>query len=181
MSYQETKPGYTNKIPRQSNSLRCGSSQMKTHPLNSKDTEVLPNKMIACFLAKFRDVAAIPLDDRKTVTADWYANHCLPKVFQAWCKWRPQTCVHGLLLHHDNASEHTAAVTPDCLAAIDVQMVTHPPYSPYLAPCGCFFIFCQKAAEGKAVSDRQRCPSILRERHFGHTPVNAVGCHRQLV
>ena len=38
-------------------------------------------------LRKF-DVATIPFEERKTVTADWYVNHCIPKVFQAWCKRR---------------------------------------------------------------------------------------------
>ena len=36
-------------------------------------------------------------------------------------------------------------------------------------------------ADGQAVSERRRCPSFHRGRHFGHTPVNVVGCHRQLV
>ena len=75
---------------------------------------------------------------RKTVTADWYVNHCLPKVFQAWCTWRHRTGVRGLLLHHDNASAHTAAVTLDFLAASNVQLATHPSYSPDLAPCDWF-------------------------------------------
>ena len=73
-------------------------------------------QMIACFFAKFGHVATIPLEDRKTVSADWYVNHCLLKVFQAWCKRRPRTGVRGLLLHHDNASPRTAAVTLDFLA-----------------------------------------------------------------
>ena len=95
--------------------------------------------MIACFFAKFGHVVTIPLEDRKTVTADWYVNHCLPTIFQAWCKRRPLTGVLGLPLHHDNASAHTAAVTLDYLAARDVQLVTHPPYySPDLAPCDWF-------------------------------------------
>ena len=37
------------------------------------------------------------------------------------------------------------------------------------------------AADGKAVPERRSCPSIHRGRHFGHIPVNVVGCHRQLV
>ena len=90
--------------------------------------------MIACFFAKFGHVATIPLEDRKTVTADWYVNHCLPKVFQACCKWRPRTGVRGRLLHHDNASAHTAAVTLDFLVVNDVQLVTHQPYSPDWPP-----------------------------------------------
>ena len=74
------------------------------------------------------------------VTADWYVSHCLPKIFQAWCKRRPRTDVRGLLFHHDNASMHTAAVTLDFLAASDVQLVIHPPYSPDVAPCDWFLL-----------------------------------------
>ena len=94
--------------------------------------------MIACSFADFGHVATILLEDRKTVTFDWYVSHCLPKVFQAWCKWRPRTGVCGLLFHHDNASAHTAAVTLDFLAPKDVPLVTHSPYSPDLAPCDWF-------------------------------------------
>ena len=135
-------------------------------------------QMIACFFAKIGHVTTIRLEDRKTVTADWYVNHCLPKIFQAWCKRHPRMGVCGLLLHHDNASAHTAAVTLDCQAVNNVQLVTHPPYSPDLAPCDWFlFLSVKKADEGKAVLE----PSAHRGRHFGHTPVNVVGCHRQLV
>ena len=95
-------------------------------------------QMIACFFANFGLVSTIPLEDRKTVTADCYVNHCLPKIFQAWCKQRPQTSVRGLLLPHDNASVDTAAVTLDILDADDVQLATQPPYSPDLAPCDWF-------------------------------------------
>ena len=85
------------------------------------------------------------------------------------------------LLHHDNASANTAAVTLDFLAASDVQLATHPPYSPDLAPVTGFCSLPPKAAEGKSVSVRRRCPSIFRGRHFGHTQSTLVGCHRQLV
>ena len=62
----------------------------------------------------------------------------MPKVFQAWCTRRSRTSVRGLLLHHDNASAHTAAVTLDFLATSNLQLVTHPPYSPDLATCDWF-------------------------------------------
>ena len=35
-------------------------------------------QMTAYFILKFGYVTTIPLEDRKTVTADWYVNHCLP-------------------------------------------------------------------------------------------------------
>ena len=107
-------------------------------PVKFKRNRSASKHMIDCFFAKFGHVATISLEDRKTVTADWYVNHCLPKVFQAWCTRSSRTGVRGLLLHHDNASAYTAAVTLDFLAASDVQLVTHPPYSPDLAPCDWF-------------------------------------------
>ena len=94
--------------------------------------------MIACFFAKFGHIVTILLEDRKTVAADWYVNHCLPTIFHAWCKRRPRTGVRGLLLHHDNASAHTAAVTLEYLTASDIQLVIPSPYSPDLAPCDWF-------------------------------------------
>ena len=136
--------------------------------------------MIARFICKFGHVATIPLEDRKTVMADWYVNHCLPKIFQAWCKRRPRTSVRALLLDHDNASAYTAVVTLDFLAVSDVQLVTYPSYSPDLALCDWFLFPSVKGSRRKAVSERRRCPSILRGRHFRHTPFNVVRCHRQL-
>ena len=47
------------------------------------------NQMIAFFFAKFGHVVTMPLEERKMVTAEWYVNHCLPKIFQAWCKRCP--------------------------------------------------------------------------------------------
>ena len=93
-----------------------------------------------CFFCKVGPVAIIPLEDRRTVNADWYINHCLPQAFEAWSLRRPKTGIRGLLLHHDNASAHTAAKTLDFLAENSVQLVSHPPYSPDLAPCD-FFLF----------------------------------------
>ena len=107
-------------------------------PMKFKRNRSVAKQMIACFFAKFCHVGTISFDDRKTVTADWYVNHCLPNIFQTWCKRRLRTGVRGLLLHHDNASAYIAAVTLDFLAARDVQLVTHPPYSPDLAPCDWF-------------------------------------------
>ena len=119
-------------------------------PVKFKRNRSASKQMIACFFAKIGHVATISLEDRKTVTADWFVNHCLPKVFEAWCKRRPRKGVRGLLLHHDNASTHTAAVTLDFLAASDVQLVTHPPNSPDLAPCDWFlFPFVKRQLKGK--------------------------------
>ena len=113
-------------------------------PVKFERNRCASKQMIACFFAKFYQVATIPLEDRKTVMADWYVNHCVPKIFQARCKRRPRTGVRGLLLHHDNASVHRAAVTTDFVAANDFQLVIRPPYSPDFAPCDWFLFYSVK-------------------------------------
>ena len=107
-------------------------------PVKFKRNRSDSKQMIACFFAKFGHVATTPIEDRKTVTADWYVNHCLTKIFQAWCKRCSRMCIRGLLLHRESASADTAAVTLDFLVANDFQLVTYPPYSPDLAPCNRF-------------------------------------------
>ena len=96
--------------------------------------------MVAAFFCKTGPVVMIPLEDRRTVNADWYINQCLPKAFDAWRFRCPKTGIRGLLLHHDNASAHTAAATLDFLTQNSVQLVSRPPYSPDLAACD-FFLF----------------------------------------
>ena len=116
----------------------------ETPPVKFKRNRYAFKQTIACFFAKFGHVATIPLEYRRTVTADCYVNHCLPKIFQAWRKRRPRTGIRGLLLHHHNASAHTAAVTLDFVAANDVQLVIRPPYSPDLTPCDWFLFYSVK-------------------------------------
>ena len=71
------------------------------------------------------------------MTADWYVHHCLPQVQQAVRSWRPKS---GITLHHDNAPAHSATAIREFLANKHVQLMSHPPYSPDLAP-GNFFAF----------------------------------------
>ena len=119
-------------------------------PVKFKRNRSASKQMVACFFAKVGHVATIPLEDIKTIMADWYVNHCLPKVFQAWCKRHLRTGVRGLLLHHDNASADTAAVNLDFLATSDVQLVTHPPHLHDLAPCDWFlFLYVKWQLKGK--------------------------------
>ena len=90
---------------------------------------------------------------------DWYVNHTVPKLFQAWCKPRPRTDESCLLLHHDNAREDTTAVTLDFVAASDVHLVTHPLYSPDLAPCDWFMFPSVKWQLKGKISERRNMAS----------------------
>ena len=53
---------------------------------------------------------------------------------------RPTTGVKDVLLHHDNASPHTAKIVKDYLEEQGLQVFPHPPYSPDIAPCD-FWLF----------------------------------------
>ena len=54
-------------------------------------------------------------------------------------KKRPQMAAGDWFFHWDNAPVHTAAIVQDWLAAREVQVLPHPPYSPDLAPADFFF------------------------------------------
>lgn len=94
-------------------------------------------KMVASFVAKSGHVATICLDDRKTVNADWYTTVCLPEVIAERRKNNPK---RRIILHHDNASSHTARRTIEFLAEENIEILDHPPYSPDLSPND-FFTF----------------------------------------
>jgi histone-lysine N-methyltransferase SETMAR len=49
-------------------------------------------------------------------------------------KKRPDLAVENIILHQDNASPHTAAVTQLEIDVLGFQRLSHPPYSPDLAP-----------------------------------------------
>ena len=57
------------------------------------------------------------------------------------------------LLHHDNASAHTAHSIRQFLAEKNITVLDHPPYSPDLAPCD-FFLF-------------PKVKGVLKETRFG--------------
>lgn len=94
-------------------------------------------KMIAAFFGIKGLIAIVPLEDRKTVNSDWYTSICLPIVIAEVRKNNPK---RDIVLHHDNASAHTAKNTNDYLEAKNIKLMSHCPYSPDLAPND-FFLF----------------------------------------
>ena len=80
------------------------------------------------------------LPAKHTVTAAWYTECCLPKVFQTVERLRPKSGIRGMKFHHDNAPAHTAGRIKEFLRQSGLEMIEHPPYSPELAPCD-FWLF----------------------------------------
>ena len=108
-----------------------------TLPLKFKRSRSTSKQMVSSYIAQTGHITTIPLEERRNVTADWYVHQCTPQVLHAVCTRRPKS---GIIVHHDNAPAHTVAVTRDFLASEGVQLMSHPPYSPDLAPCD-FFLF----------------------------------------
>lgn len=121
-------------------------------------------QMVALFFRRQGLVAAVPLEVHKTVTAQWYCEVCLPEVFNKLEEERPTAGLRGILLHHDNAPAHTAAKTLDFLHERGVQLVTHPPYSPDLAPCD-FALFpeLKKHLRGKRFESEKAAVAAMNE------------------
>ena len=94
--------------------------------------------MVATFFSTSGLLATVVLEDQRTVTAKWYTEVWLPQVFSNIQEKRPRTGLRGILLHHDNASSHTANATIMFLENPPVKLMTHPAYSPDLAPCDIF-------------------------------------------
>ncbi|CAH1992034.1 unnamed protein product [Acanthoscelides obtectus] len=93
--------------------------------------------MVATFVSKAAHIATIPLNEQRTVTADWYTTICLPRVITELLKINPE---RRIILHQDIASSHTAQKTRQYLTEESVELLDHPPYSPDLSPND-FFTF----------------------------------------
>nr|XP_015914885.2 histone-lysine N-methyltransferase SETMAR-like [Parasteatoda tepidariorum] len=77
-------------------------------PTMMKRQRALKKVMYAAFFRSTGLIKAIKLEGQKTVTANWYTTKCLPEILQ-------EVNVRGLVLHHDNASSHTAVLTVEFL------------------------------------------------------------------
>ncbi|PZC86778.1 hypothetical protein B5X24_HaOG201637 [Helicoverpa armigera] len=86
--------------------------------------------MVASFVANCDHVTIVVLKYREPVTADSYTIACLPKVITEFKKNNPR---RQMILHHDNASSHTARQTKMSLSSQNVQILDHPPYSSNLS------------------------------------------------
>lgn len=130
-------------------------------PTKVKRGRSVGKKMVASFFGRIGHYATIVLEDQKTVTAKWYTNNCLPLVLEKVREKRPRS---RILLHHDNASSHTAKQTIDYLATANVELLGHPPYSPDLAPCD-FYLFpkIKEKLRGKRFMDAEEAVAAFQK------------------
>jgi len=134
--------------------------------------------MAAAFFTKDGLIDLVRLGKGRTVTADWYSNVCLASVFQKISeKRRPGLGVTQILLHHDNASSHTAGLTKEYLLSKKVHVFDHPPYSPDLAPCD-FYLFpkIKNLLRGKRFNDEDEAFQAFHEEIKALTPNDWEKC-----
>lgn len=79
------------------------------------------------------------LHERRTINAAYYCD-ILSEVRLAYRRKRRDLSIRQVVLLHDNARPHTAALTREKLEQLGWETLEHPPYSPDLSPCD-FHVF----------------------------------------
>ncbi len=64
----------------------------------------------------------------------------LGKFLKVFRQKRPEMAARDWWFHWDNAPVHTAAIVKDWMAARQLKVIEHPPYSPDLAPSDFFLL-----------------------------------------
>ena len=111
--------------------------QNEEKPTKLRRSRSVCKKMVASFFRITGHIITVPIEDRRSVNAEWYSTICLPRVLDRMRELRPKS---RLIVHHDNASSHSAHQTVRFLTNSGAEILGHPPYSPDLAPCD-FFLF----------------------------------------
>ena len=85
-------------------------------------------------------VLQTPTPQGTSVTGKYYSTQILPKVKKHYEQKYPESGMQTISLHHDNAPAHSSNVVREFLTANNIDVLSHPPYSPDLAPCD-FWLF----------------------------------------
>ena len=99
------KHGFTVTNQKANVSLPSGILKNEEKPTKLRRSSSVGKKMVATFFCRSGHVVTVPLQDRRTVTAEWYSTVCLPKVVEKMKELRSRS---RLLFHHDIASSYTA-------------------------------------------------------------------------
>jgi len=79
------------------------------------------------------------LQKGQTATAEYYST-LLNRLYDELETTRPKLVRKKIIFHHDEPPTHTFTVPTEKLRELGFELLSHPPYSPDLAPCD-FFLF----------------------------------------
>lgn len=97
-------------------------------------------KVMATIFWDYEGILLIDFKERNTTVTGTYYASLLEKLREAIKEKRRGKLSRGVRLLHDNAPVHTAAVAKGAIVKCGFQELSHPPYSPDLAPSD-YFLF----------------------------------------
>ncbi|CAK9796605.1 Histone-lysine N-methyltransferase SETMAR [Anthophora quadrimaculata] len=102
------------------------------------------------------------LPSGQTLNSDLYCQQ-LTRLKQAIDQKRPELANRkGVVFHQDNARPHTSLTTRQKLRELGWEVLSHPPYSPDLAPSDYhLFKFLQNFLDGTKLASREACENEL--------------------
>ena len=89
------------------------------------------------------------LPQQSTITAQYYIDQVLPQVLEHQATSAPSRRRSRFSLHHDNTAPHKARPTQQFRKEQGITLLSHPPYSPDLAPCEFWLFPKNKAASSQ--------------------------------
>ena len=101
----------------------------------AKRTMSIKKIMYVIFFTNQGPAVQIVAPNGKSVNARFYKGYVLHKLKKYFLSRGPATGLRGVMLLHDNASSHIAAIVRKYLKQEKVVELPHPPYSLDLAPC----------------------------------------------
>ena len=134
--------------------------QDKPNPTKVVSARSSSKQMIPCFFEETGHIAIVPLEPSRTVNSEWYTTIGLPVVFQEirQTHWRRR-----ITLHHDKASSHTSAQTTAVLSTQNIDLMSHPPHIPDLAPNDlCLFPYVKNKMRGQRFSTPEEAVDAFR-------------------
>ena len=137
-----------------------------TPPLKAKTSPVAKKIMMTAFWDEYGIIHLDFLPDGETINADYYCR-ILQDVHHNLRHRRRGKKAKIILLHQDNARPHTARKTIDMINELCWDLISHPPYSPDLAPSDyALFPYMKSFLRGRRFNTRaeleEETKSVLR-------------------
>jgi [histone H3]-lysine36 N-dimethyltransferase SETMAR len=99
-----------------------------------------PKSMISVFFKSTGPVLIDCLERGKTIDNKYYIENCLKPAIKTVKELRVKSGTTNLKILHDNARPHVHKNVNNFLKSEGITIISHPPYSPDLAPCD-FWLF----------------------------------------
>jgi len=126
-------------------------------------TRLSAGKVMATVFWDFKGVLLVDfLHARRTINVAYYCN-LLEKVRAAYRLKRRGFAIQDVLLLHDNARPHSAALTQEKLAQMCWTALEHLPYSPDRSPCDYMFGPLKEALGGQHFNDDEQVEDFMRK------------------